>query len=496
MPLEPSTGCVTLAEPGSTPHLFTEIQDIRILVYTDDDELVKDDIDADFGIGYMKKFLDAHQPSFGKARIELAQRKASTGDSAELKLTKPLLDMYDQVWFFGIHLSNLPAPKHDGDKESRGGPESELLQGEIDALSDWMKVGGVLVTGDHSEARFDGKLLSLGRALGGKVPRASELRVWEAGPTTVPIASVNTLEPNLGKNLNTDGTLESDPKPQRIILLRYNDTGAHDPEGEFHNLFKDKNGWEIDVFPDHMHEGEIPDPLPPVVWRGRRPRIIAIGVDKRVKRTYPMVAVYGGYDGDPPAGRIVVDSTWHHYFNENLRGFDSDTSAGSAAGPIGQYYGNLAIWLSPLAKRQKMAQAMFWWLFNQPPVREEPSRVEENIGKVARELLAGVASACEINELLQAYTPEKIRPQLDVLNYPASGSAFSPLPSQELIIGSVISEYRQAGATPFAPASLADRMGAAAPATISAGFAKAFRIHEERLQRAAEAGRKNNEILK
>jgi hypothetical protein len=472
---------------------LTDIPTIRILVYTDDARVQKND--DDFGISFMEKFLLAHQPRFGKPEIELVNRDADSRPTAKNKLMGLLqIGNYDQVWFFGIHLSNLTEPVPSAAKKSKelcGGPESELTDDEVVALRKWMETGGVLVTGDHSEGKSDkavepslSHIVSLGRALGSRVPRAGQLRTWEGGPTTDLKGSFNTQELKSSTKLN-DPSLEADENPQKIVLPRYNGSGELDPNGDFHNLFKDKKGLEIDVFPDHMHEGEI---LIPSQLNGDwplqepRPLVIAKGVDKRNANVYNLVIAYAGLNARSglTTGRIVVDSTWHHYLNKNLKGFE-DTGEGSIVDRIGQYYGNLAVWLSPLAKRKEMSEAMFRRVVQR--LREVPDLIDDDPGKVARKLLAEETSACEINELLLAFTPASLQPLFEMAHFPENGSTLGPLPSQELILGTVI---RESGALTAAGE------GVLKSAVIDAGFAKAFSLHAEKLKQAGEALNENS----
>lgn len=83
----------------------------------------------------------------------------------------------------------------------------------------------------------------------------------------------------------------------------------------------------IIIFPDHQHEGEVilPGSFPAAEWPSKngfqaKPELIAWGrilsPDADVGRTVAVAAAYGGHRVD--LGRIVTDSTWHHFFNINL----------------------------------------------------------------------------------------------------------------------------------------------------------------------------------
>ncbi len=491
MAFQPLTDFITEPHAGRAAHLFADIPTIRILIYTDDPQVV-DDAQADFGIGLMKQFLDAHQPTFARIAPPVLESR-NTGDKPEEHAAKKLLNLlpcgdYDQIWFFGVHMANLTDvvwfPPDD-----RGGPKSELTDLEVAYLRDeWMNTGGVLVTGDHSELQppkvEDSTLpatLSLGRALGHRVPRASQLRTWNGGPGSDPMSSYDTQEPNNAKDL------ERDEKPQKLILSKFDAEGKPKSDGKPHFLFTNKDKGEIEVFPDHMHEGKvsIPDKLNGD-WPagGPEPLVVAKGTNKQKGDVYDLVAVYDGHLAN--VGRIVVDSTWHHYFKMNLEGFKQDLGEGSPADLIGQYYSNLAVWLTPVAKLRKMTQAMFWWLANHPRIMEESSGSSLAIGKVAWRLFSRTAAPHEIHELLRAYTHEKVLAQFPMLRYPEHASDFSPFPSQELILGAVIKEYHQEMTTVSDDKLLETKGKREVGVVIEAGIKRAFEMHAEMLSGVRE----------
>lgn len=507
---------------GSASYLFTYIPTIRVLIYTDDPVKVRDVEDQGFNIRLMKNFQGANQPAFARVEFELLSRNVLDGTQgvsaaghAKEKLTGSLLIGYHEVWFFGLHLSNLTAFDWNNDFTLRGGPESELTDPEVDSLRKWMgsdttvggRTGGVLITGDHSVNRPANTVpntlpttLSLGRALSRRVPRAHQLRTWEGGPTGRAANSFNTQEPNFGCDLD-DQLLEGDPHPQKLILPRVDGNCPH-------KLFIGKDGKVIDVFPDHNHEGEllITDPTtnpPDSDWPtgGPEPTVVAYGTDKRKPVIYKLLAVY---DGDMVGvGRIAADSTWHHYFNDNLRGFANDMTEGSVANRVGQFYTNLAVWLSPLPMRQTMARAMFWWLANHPRIAQEAgggvlkdvdSIVE--IGSIARTLLASVAAPSEIHALLSAYAPAPLLAKGRALNFPSGSARPGELPSQELVLGSIISSYYPgAAAAGMENAAVTDGAGDRASAFIKRGLADAFKIHAQELGAVAKKAQNNHEEI-
>jgi len=435
---------------------------IRVLIYTDDPEKVRED--GIFGIRELRKQIAAHPLGF--ADIDLAtpvSRNSSASHHADRKINDELnrdpKNPYHEVWFFGIHQAN--KPKFKLQFPGGGGPRSELEADEVAALETWMSVDGsngskgigVLMSGDHSNPPPDKQPVSgpnkfcppnldhrlffgLGRAIGKNVPRGGLLRKWEGPPTHCSEDSFNTLFPPPD---------QMDPRPQRLILPRFDLHGNPDPTGRPHELFRGKNGEWIRVLPDHDHEGAVilPDDFPEKIWPSGqgsqpRPKFVAFGTDQRTGRQLNILAAY---DGDAAGvGRIVSDSSWHHYFNVNLKFLSADNLDLPEADQIGQFYSNLVLWLAPIAIRRAMANSMFTWLATHPLMLEEISAGPFNIGTIARQLLREVASDCEIHELLVAACPTALRTKYETFDFPDE-PGMNELPTVEVILGSVISKY-------------------------------------------------------
>jgi hypothetical protein len=245
----------------------------------------------------------------------------------------------------------------------------------------------------------------------------------------------------------------------------------------------------IHVFPDHGHEGAIIIPKGklnrnewPVAKDGAgnvvqpQPNVIAYGFDRRRGQ---LVSLIAAYDGDRVnVGRVVADSTWHHYLNLNLTGFPHPAPEGSDSDQIGQFYANLALWLSPITKRRQMGLAMCWRLATLTLLLEgtgDPLR----IGSFAFSALSQVASPCEIHEMLRAIAPEQYKP----LYFPDGGSPFNPIPPKELLLGCVLRSYhKEMIKAESEEASLQPR---AVGEVVEEGFKDAFKEFAERLSRMA-----------
>lgn len=494
---------------------------IRILLYTDDPLGIRQG-DGLTGLSRMQKHLHAHAPAFATLEVEFLSRNADASNHAGHKLTDELLARFDQIWFFGVHQVNR-------DKFNlgviRGGPQSELEPAEVEALTRWMRVnqetglggGGVLMTGDHanerpkdarpSDAFGDGPdsqdpHLGLGRAIGRRVPRAGQLRKWEGDPTARSDKSFNTQAVVPGVDID-NLLLQLDKRPQQLILQSFDIEGRPTAgESYAHPLFFYKGGALIQVFPDHAHEGAVVLPeegtfADKVTWPESaadrpvqpRPHVAARGVDKRNSKLLDLVAAYNGDCAG--AGRIVATSSWHHFLNVNLLNFQMGSPPGSAGDQIGQFYGNLALWLSPRAKRLAMTQKMTEWLGTHLMLLEELGGSEVEIGRRAYSILTSVASPCEVHELLQGTLEERYRARFETAYFPEAGFTISPFPSKEVLLGSVIAKFHEdmSRAETAAEGELlqpAD-VGGAPP---ESGFERARRKQAEKVEEAQAMARK------
>jgi hypothetical protein len=274
-----------------------------------------------------------------------------------------------------------------------------------------------------------------------------------------------------------------------LIHQYVNDLGEPDEQGQPHPLFYYKPGQFIEVFPDHQHEGALRMPeIDAEVWpcglNGQPqplPHVVARGINQRTSERIDLIAAYHGDRAG--VGRAVADSTWHHYFNINLSGFPRVPPEDSPADQIGQFYANLAVWLSPRGVRRKMAHAIFWelakytWRLERIPNDPEP---ELNTGYAAYNVLSHIASACEAHELLQVITPKGF----GVLRFPEGATSLSYLPSRALLLGSIMCSYHDEMLR--AGDEDASYQPLSADGVITYGFTRAFTKQIEHLKRHAE----------
>lgn len=315
------------------------------------------------------------------------------------------IDQFDEVWLFG----------------SRADDATRLSDAELEVLARWMDAGGGLfAVGDHE---------TLGEAMCARVPRAGTMRKWtiaQGVPTQFGLDRSDTLESGHDADWTFDD--ESDDVPQRITPRLFPRGPASPPWRQLyepHPVLCGKRGI-IDILPDHPHEGEIIDEstinlsatfnfngyagdeyptfkIGPIAtaalgpggvgpeFPGRPSPVTIAWADVLPNHTWDSDAfkkdvtphrfgVLGAYNGHASnVGRVFVDATWHHWFDENLTGrqgmLDSDPDnpenpkrQGFLATPQGrahyyriqEYHRNVALWLAPKSVQLCMLLQASW----------------------------------------------------------------------------------------------------------------------------------------
>ena len=459
---------------------------INILLYTDSADIAPVNDERDLRVTMLKSILETKTLAFAEFKLDVINRyhgfDLPESPKIPKKLDKQLLSNYDEVWVFGWYQARV-----DQDFDVLyGGRDNEFDPDEVQALNDWMVSGGVLISGDHSEHAPKGKdddpiesFLCLGRALGRNVPRAGQLRKWDGPPTNKSDSSFNTLVRTANPN---GGDPQGDAIPQTIILSPVEEDGSP------HRIFLGKDTI-INIFPDHQHEGElvIPSNLdnswPPLEPGAIKPKpvVVALGCDKRSCESHPVLAVY---DGDNlGVGRIVADTSWHHYFNGNLRGF-TDQSAGSVLDLLSQFFHNVALYLAPLHKRRLMREEMIRYLVLLPQVQEERGNSPLKIGRVALRSLYARTTRCEIDELLRTALPSDIKINRADSTSVDSLSTISLLPQPELIVGAIIDRFYRTASAALAVGVTNARLFGKQDEVIREGVEAALDFHAESLRNA------------
>lgn len=387
---------------------------------------------------------------------------------------------YDEVWFYGFN---------PGTSTTGTSPVS-LTNDELDVLFRWMdeRDGGVLAMGDH---------YNLGEALCYRIPRVRNMRKWQAtGGLNDPPQPLGDNrhdtnrrghdDPGTGADESAQYSFddESDDIPMNTRLRWY----YHHHCGQAHRHPYQHWHWPyfwarsphpvlcgtdgpINILPDHPHEGEVivpsvltdtlkflttgysareyPDysgsPLSPeiIAWaRVQNDHTNTNDVSKGQANGKEFGAI-GAYNGHcVGVGRVIVDSTWHHWFDVNLTGRTSlsgssdprkhngfnDTASGQAAlARIKNYYRNVAIWLAPPAKLRCMSARGLWGsLFRFPLMADIHLKMPIwVIGHHAINVLGNYAGQCNVRwwwpllvekfPLQELLDPERMRVPVDSL---------------------------------------------------------------------------------
>jgi hypothetical protein len=351
------------------------------------------------------------------------------------------LDDWDQVWLFGDYPANMP-----GDINQ---PQfSPLQDDELLLLAQWMdRGGGVFAAGDH---------YNLGASLCSRIPRVRTMRKWTVGQG-VPTQYGNSRNETLQHTVGYEDLWEGDTLPQPIeVVQRPRLTIGLFPQWFPHALMDTPNGI-ISTFPDHMHEGQVIDddqvqldnplniagydrleypvatpvntlggaarigpgglyqfrPVPHVVAYGWTTNpVFGDGVILEARLARPITTAFtrtfglvGSYDGDSVGlGRVVVDSTWHHWFSYNLHGFAND-------GPdiyfqrMQYYYRNIGVWLATAVQRQTMMFAAGWGLVISDPMAF-PTASSQSVwaaGRRAQGMLSRTMSPAMLLEFVSSF---------------------------------------------------------------------------------------------
>jgi hypothetical protein len=381
---------------------------VRILVVTDGASY---DEGSGFGLGIaLKDAFDMAHPehpayvrfTFVRATHQMAGAVDYGADEgwSGIRLTADKLEGFDQLWLFGVSSS---APYLGTDEVAA--VEAFMAQG-----------GGVLAMGDHE---------AMGLGLCGQVPRVRSMRKWwytspppPAGMLQAPDSTdltrndtVHAIVP--GGNVNLGD--QDDATPQRIYpswRLAHHLWRPYRWVKYPHPVLCGPRG-AITVMPDHQHEGDciVPDGAFAGEYPGGVPvEVVARGrnVVGRTKggytvtdpRPFGMIGVWDGHDARADQGRVLVDSTWHHWFNVNLFGLRAEN--GNEYKDVLAYYRNVAVWLSSKGQQAAMRRAGTLVFMLSPAMVEHTLTLREfriekfyPIGVYARDALGRVAPRCQ-----------------------------------------------------------------------------------------------------
>jgi hypothetical protein len=448
-----------------------------------------------FGLGYVLDTL--RDPSFAwwvRMRVDVVRRDKGDArlegcpagdlnylglgddvdfDTSNFRFTDPKfrLENYHQVWFFG----DFPA--------NSSGPIDfpifcPLSDDELRLLAEWMdNGGGVFATGDH---------FNLGASMCSRIPRVRTMRRWTQAQGVPPQDGPyrhETLQHVPGGFAKWEG----DTTPQTIEpVLQARSRAIFGHRWVAHPLLCGPDGI-IETFPDHMHEGDVieddqveldlsldipgydrpeyPYARPEFVAalasgvelpRVRpRPHVVAHGLTTNLVPPFPPTpppaeALFGGvrerfgligaYDGDAAGlGRVVVDSTWHHWFSYNLHDFAS-AQPPTVFRRMQAYYRNVALWLATPAQRQAMLVAATWGPVVSDPMAfpPHPGRSVWAIGARVIDMISPTLSDCTLYDFVASLFGGSAEA---VFAVPADSDPYGPCPDSlppELAVRAIV----------------------------------------------------------
>lgn len=389
---------------------------IKILIVTDSSGGFSET--TPFHLGQVIKILNDDPWS----HIDFVVTKAHRATSSEsdvidnFRFNTHDLSQYSQIWLFGI---------------DRAGDGAPLQPAELRALTEFMDAGGgVLAMGDHED---------LGYSMCGDVPRVRSMRRWYfngASPNPSPAGEPNAPSVSGARRHDTlvDNGTQTDAYPQEIYPKFYTRTTGNSIIRRTvkypHPVLCAPSG-PINYLPDHMHEGwcEVPTDLdksynfdgktfveyPTQSGYQEVPEVIATADNVNISNQAPSVfGVVGAYDGHRAGvGRVVVDATWHHWFNVNtLPYINASDPEHPAYTPttvakweeIKAYYRNVAVWLPGPAYRKCIRNTRWIRVLGEANVLmavqkldrvHEPLRYYWLLGNLALDALGRGAPQCQ-----------------------------------------------------------------------------------------------------
>ncbi|MCA0233598.1 MAG: hypothetical protein LCH91_24275 [Bacteroidetes bacterium] len=395
---------------------------VKVLVVTDGG--------LNFGTGvvglseFLTAFNQLQATTWNNYQITLGHRSSSPPSLNPLVVnqissfnfqTSVNLNDFDQVWLFGINSG------------------SGLSQSELSVVEAYMNGGGGLfATGDHG---------NLGSALCGNIPRVKDMRYW----TDTPAGASNdanevsmsgrrrndTNRPRLGDATSLFFDNQSDNIPQTIAVRTFGSGMPHPLLSISTNV---RASGIIDIMPDHPHEGECKPETSFTINNVTVPtQIIATsfvlggsttggGSGKALTdpHCFPSIAVWDGRLAS--VGRVVVDSTWHHFVNVNLNGVGSQGGMGFTPNDrpgqqsglatadfniIRQYFMNISLWMS--RRKSWLCWRRFLWI----ELLRDSQLIEASLNNPVEKLEnISLADLSSIGSLAEEILSSKLNPSL------------------------------------------------------------------------------------
>ncbi len=394
LPSPPTVRILVVADPGikfapEQPAAFG-VSRLVDLIRSNADPFVRFEVDLARHGEKKEKLRINHDPQEYEPKFEQFRFKRKSGK-------RKIIDDYDEIWCFGL------APNGDNanDQDISDSPFA-LDKDDISALATWMNAGGgLLAMGDHHV---------LGAAMCSLIPRVGTMRKWTLAQGVPPIGGETRLNTNRPQNERQDPrrtqppevipvVAQSDGVPQPVNWKAYPAWTGNPPERRSlpHPLLCGGSLGVIDILPDHQHEGEVFEDDKVVLTgqykirhnshaeyptvNGAQPAPEAIAWLSTLKGpphkhdggdlAQKCFAAIGAYDGDPvPCGRVVVDSTWHHWFDLNIEGL-ATAAPDTDYRKVVRYFRNCAVWLARKEQRAMMFSAASLQLLSHPQYFEE-----------------------------------------------------------------------------------------------------------------------------
>lgn len=366
-----------------------------------------------------------------------------------------VLEKFDEVWLFGISPNQDFPVARNTILDSALCPSDEELQ----VLHKWMNEGGgVLAMGDHA---------SLGANLVARIPRVWTMRKWTAEDGAPPRIGEDRIDTNrpmwaaqeagaAGGPEEIPFEAQGDDVAQTIEVKRYRQAGYLFAGTRPHPVLCSRTEGVINHLPDHPHEGwcvevqgvalqadvlfppasgvqarEYPDvggvPLAPevIAW-GNSSADPPLNLEKgeTTSRKFGVIGAFDGHRGE--IGRVVVDSTWHHWMSINLSGIygfvpDENPLIGlkeannKAYREIVDYFRNVGVWLAPKRKHADMLDYAAFYVVRSRYAFEDwrPSISAWTLGGEGRDVLGRATSKCFAGlwaeELIPSYLLERLQ---------------------------------------------------------------------------------------
>lgn len=364
---------------------------IRILIVVDG-FISLTESPSGFGIGRIVRLLRESTVGCMRFHVDLARRDGSTPATNpnppanqpryvgfrfnQQEGGAPILDQYHEVWCFGFNPDNNAGT----DANITLASAFPASNAELAVLTRWMNEqrGGLLAMGDHDY---------LGASMCHRIPRIRSMRRWTNAQNVPPIGGAGDADTHLRHDTNQPAndaqrysnalipfSNQEDSVPQPIRWVPWVSQQLHPLRvtERPHPVLCHPSLGPIDVMPDHPHEGwcfeddEIDlkakyafgevagDEYPRVGGVQPQPHVIAHGTTvpnppynlakgASPQKRFGMVSVYDGHPAN--VGRVATDSTWHHWFDENI--FAIEAAGGKNWDKISRYYLNVATWLAP-----------------------------------------------------------------------------------------------------------------------------------------------------